>query len=98
MMQFKFNAMEEEGMIKKVAKEAALAVPPASVSAGYLAGLTLQEWVWTLTVCYTILLILRALGLPVNKVLPQAYRCGRCLFLFRKCNGDCHQKETLCKP
>lgn len=69
-------------MVKKVAKETALATP-------VYVGLTLQEWGLALSVIYSLLLILRALGVPVNKIIPQLYRCAGCMVRYQRCSGVC---------
>lgn len=57
-------------------------VPPVAVSGLSLLGVTLNEWVYVITIVYTLMQIIR--------VLPKTIKCGRC-FLH---NGQCVKEKN----
>ena len=58
-------------------------VPPIAVSAVTFCGLALQQWVYVVTIVYTIIQIVR--------VLPKMYGCGLCFYRNRTCNRSCKE-------
>lgn len=57
--------------------------PPIAVSAVTFCGLALQQWVYVVTILYTLFQIIR--------LLPKMYGCAACFYRNRTCNHSCKE-------
>lgn len=62
-------------------KEVAQVVPPVSVTATSLAGISLEQWVYILTALYTVIQIMR--------LFPKVYGCVVCFKREWTCKRTC---------
>lgn len=68
--------------VREAGKDLAYGVPAFGVSfMSKIAGLTLQEWVYVVTILYTIILI--------GKQIPKMIGCAVCFLRERTCKRTC---------
>jgi hypothetical protein len=68
-------------MVGHPGQDALKAAPPVAVSIASWGGITLQEWVYIITIIYTVLLMFRAM--------PKTYACVTCFVRHRSCDRKC---------
>lgn len=65
----------------EMTKEGIKAAPPLLVSASQFAGIALQEWVYIITIIYTLTLLVRSI--------PKTVACVKCFWKHRACDRRC---------
>lgn len=67
---------------REIGRDVAMGAPSAAVTVGGLVfGLTLQEWVYVLTILYTLVLLF--------KQIPRIYGCAVCFIRNKTCSRTC---------
>lgn len=67
--------------VKEAGKAALQGAPPISVTISSIAGLTLQQWVYVVTIIYTLIQILR--------LCPKVVGCIVCFWRHGTCDLNC---------